>query len=348
MIQIKELSYSIDSFNLKASLTIADNEYFVLLGQTGSGKTILLENICGLKYADSGSISINGADITRAEPKDRRIGYVPQDGALFPHLSVRENIAFSLTVKKIPKVTRIEDSNRIADILGISHLLDRKIRGLSGGERQRVALARALVSQPSVLILDEPVSALDEYTRECVCRELRRIQKEFKLSVIHVCHSFEEARLVSDRIGIMEEGQIIQTGTAEELINAPQSITIARILRLENVFEATTQQQDRNTIFTVNDIAFVGPKARNKVTFYLPPWSIQYNSKQEHTNKNVITGTLSHLKNIGPCYRGQLSHPLPLTFYVNHEQIARDELITGTSVAVSFSPQSIQVLKKRN
>ena len=166
MIRTEEISYRIGTFQFQGlSLEIGKGEYFVLLGPPGSGKTIFLECLCGLKKIESGRIYIDEREVTRNEPRTRGIGYVPQDYALFPHLSVEQNIAFGLRAHGYAeaKVTQT------ADLLGIRHLLSRSIDGLSGGEKQRVALARALVLKPKILLLDEPVCALDEVTRQEVC-----------------------------------------------------------------------------------------------------------------------------------------------------------------------------------
>ena len=168
MIRIERLNYSVGNFALQdVSLQVAEGEYFVLLGPTGSGKTLLAECICGLNRIDSGRIWIGQEDVTRLEPRYRGIGYVPQDYALFPHQSVRANVRFGLTRRLLaergmsPEAADLMEKV-VLDLVGISHLAGRSTRKLSGGEKQRVALARALAIEPKVLLLDEPVSALDE------------------------------------------------------------------------------------------------------------------------------------------------------------------------------------------
>ncbi|MCX7590425.1 MAG: ATP-binding cassette domain-containing protein [Kiritimatiellae bacterium] len=236
MIRCKGLVYTVGTFRLEVSFEIAAGEYFVLMGPTGSGKTATVECIAGLRVPQSGHIEIHGRDITYEEPRRRMVGYVPQDYALFLHRTVRRNIAFGPEVRGWPR-TEIEKRVReTAGLLGIESLLDRPIAGLSGGERQRVALARALAMNPQVLILDEPVSALDEYTRDAVCRELVRIQRTAGIPVIHVCHSFEEASLVADRIGVMCQGHLLQVATPRELYAKPVNRLVAEFLRVGNVF----------------------------------------------------------------------------------------------------------------
>jgi len=224
MIRTEEISFSIGSFQLqRLSIKIAKGEYFILLGPPGSGKTIFLECLCGLKKIDSGRIYIDERDVTNIEPRARCIGYVPQDYALFPHLSVEQNIAFGLRVHGI----------QTAELLDIQRLLSRKIPGLSGGEKQRVALARALVLQPKVLLLDEPVCALDEVTRQEVCAQLLSIQRRLSLTTIHVSHNLEEAFTVADRAAILNVGVLQQVGRMDELVNKPGSEFVARFMRRE-------------------------------------------------------------------------------------------------------------------
>jgi len=230
MIRTEEISLRLGEFELKRlSIQAAKAEYFILLGPPGSGKTIFLECLCGLKRVDSGRIFIDGRDVTNLEPRARGIGYVPQDYALFPHLSVERNIAFGLRVRG-----RSEDKvTETAELLGINHLLARGIDGLSGGEKQRVALARALVMQPKILLLDEPVCALDEVTRQEVCAQLRAIQRKLGLTTIHVSHNLEEAFSVADKAAILHQGLLQQAGTMDELLRKPNSDFVARFMRCE-------------------------------------------------------------------------------------------------------------------
>ena len=215
-IKIQKLCFEIGSFTMvDLDLEVARGEYFVLTGPNGSGKSLMLKLLCGLYRPVSGSISINGRNVQALPPWKRRIGYVPQEGGLFPHRNVCGNIGFGLEVRRVTPELRRKTIERVSDLLGITHLLDRKPSGLSGGERQKVSLARVLVLEPDILLLDEPVSAIDEESRDAVCRELREIQRTLGITTLHVSHNHLETSLVADRVGIIRDGAIQQTMTLE-------------------------------------------------------------------------------------------------------------------------------------
>ena len=233
MIDVRGISLTIGTFSMRGvSLRLSGGEYFVLMGQTGSGKSLLIKSICGLVRPAAGSVRIDGRDVTRHEPRLRAVGYMPQDCGLFPHLNVMRNVTFSLRARGTGRAAAAAAARPLIDMLGIDYLLRRRPEGLSGGERQKVALARALAGRPKVLLLDEPVSALDEPTRREVCAELREVQGHLGIATIHVCHSLEEARSVADRVGVMHGGTIHQTGTVDELSSHPASEAVARLMNV--------------------------------------------------------------------------------------------------------------------
>jgi ABC-type sugar transport system ATPase subunit len=200
-IEVERIGFCIGSFKLvDFSLEIQQGEYAVLTGMNGAGKTILIKLIAGLFRPDSGLIRLAGERVNDVSPWKRNIGYVPQEGLLFPVRSVHENIRFGLEVRRLAHSRIQERVDRVARLLNVVHLLDRPVHGLSGGERQRVALARALAFEPGVLLLDEPVSAIDEGSRDELCGELKRIQSALGITVLHVAHSQSEIELVADRV----------------------------------------------------------------------------------------------------------------------------------------------------
>ena len=209
MLRVESLSVRVGDFALRdVCLEVARDEYYVLMGPNGAGKTLLLRCIGGLLRADGGRILIGGRDVTDLEPRERGIGYVPQEGALFPWLDVAGNITFPLRVRGLRQRTALREVAPLIDLLRLEGFLARRPGTLSGGERQRVAVARALALRPGILLLDEPVSALDEEARRRVCGHLRRIQRELRIAAVHVCHSTEEAGMVADRRAVLEGGRL--------------------------------------------------------------------------------------------------------------------------------------------
>ncbi len=208
-VTLENISFRVGNFEMKdLSLNIREKEYFVLTGHNGSGKTIIIKIITGIYKPDGGNIRIGGEVVNGIPPWKRNIGYVPQEGLLFPDRSVRGNIRFGQEVRNVDEKRIGESVDRVARLLNVVHLLDRSVTGLSGGERQRVALARALAFEPGLLLLDEPVSAIDENSRDELCRELRRIRSALGITILHVAHSQREIDLVADRVGRIEAGKM--------------------------------------------------------------------------------------------------------------------------------------------
>ena len=246
MLDVVDLVAHYGHFSLRQiSLSIAKGECFVLLGPSGAGKTLFLETVLGVKPPDGGRILLDGRDISHAEPEDRGFCYLPQDLALFPHLSVRDNIAFGLTIRHLGRHTIEERVARTARLLGIEHLLPRRdIRHLSGGEKQRVALARALVVEPRVLFLDEPFSALDPATRRQLHSDFRDVWERLGLTVVLVTHDQEEAAALADRLAILMDGQLRQCGRPADVFDAPADLAVARFLLMENLFRGCLNAAD--------------------------------------------------------------------------------------------------------
>lgn len=198
MIELRNVSIAAGGFLLQnLSLQIDRGEYAVLMGQTGQGKTTILEAVCGLRRVVSGVVIVDGTDVTEWSPGDRGIGYVPQDLALFPTLSVRQHLEFALRLRHWLRSHIVERVTELAEVLGIPHLLDRSVHGLSGGESQRVALGRALSFRPHVLLLDEPFSALDEATREEMYVLMKTVAAATGVTTLHVTHSRDEAQTLA-------------------------------------------------------------------------------------------------------------------------------------------------------
>jgi ABC-type Fe3+/spermidine/putrescine transport system ATPase subunit len=238
MIEVKNLSLRLGEFNLQdINLSINDGEYFVILGPTGAGKTVLMECLAGIHHPRHGEIWLDGADITHLAPEERGIGYVPQDYVLFPFLNVVDNITFGLKRAKNSRDGVKERVNRLADLTGIAHLLSRDTRSLSGGEKQRVALARALAPSPRILLLDEPLSALDLRTAKSLRLELRRVHRELNLTTIHITHDLMEALEMADRVAVVREGRVEQVAPPEDMLFYPQGEGVADFIGAPNILD---------------------------------------------------------------------------------------------------------------
>lgn len=227
-----------DSFFLEPiDLAIREGEFFSLLGPSGCGKTTLLKLVAGLLEGDAGKIHFEDKDLTHVAPEARRFSMVFQQSLLFPHMSIGDNAAFGLKMQKVGKKERLTEAKRMLEMVGLGGFEHRFPEELSGGQQQRVALARALVAKPRMLLMDEPFSALDPGLREDMRNLLSKIQGELGVTVLFVTHDREEAFELSDRIGIMGEGRLLQTGTAKELYEQPVSTQVASFLGLKNVIQ---------------------------------------------------------------------------------------------------------------
>ncbi|MCX6046333.1 MAG: ABC transporter ATP-binding protein, partial [Chloroflexi bacterium] len=217
------------------SLEVADGEFFVLLGSSGSGKTTVLSMIAGLTGIDEGRVLLHGRDVTQLPTQERRVGYVFQNYALFQHMSVADNIEFGLRVRKVAVNERRKRRDELLELVGLAGLGNRMPRQISGGQQQRVALARALAHQPDVLLLDEPLGALDAKIRIELRRTLKTIQRELRLATILVTHDQEEAFELADRLGVMSFGRLLEIGLPEALYQHPQTEFVATFLGTANL-----------------------------------------------------------------------------------------------------------------
>ncbi len=209
MISVDHLTVRAGGFALEnIGFEVPKGQYAVLMGRTGAGKTTLLEALCGLKAVADGTIRLNGREVTSLKPAERGIGYVPQDRALVQTLTVREHLGFALTIRKADRQTIQQSVAELSRLLGIERLLDRRPPGLSGGEAQRVALGRALSARPGVLCLDEPLSALDDETREEMYELLEHVQQSTNVTILHVTHNLGEAERLADRILMLRDGKV--------------------------------------------------------------------------------------------------------------------------------------------
>ena len=353
MIGIKNLSKDWKEFTLKdINLEVKKGEYFVILGPTGAGKTLLLETIAGFYFPDSGGVWIEGQNVTNLPPERRGIGFIYQDYSLFPHLTAEENIEFGLKLRKSvsPNTTR-KRVKEIMDWLSISHLAHRYPATLSGGEQQKVAIARAIATEPSILLLDEPLAALDRRTRDYLREELKRIKEESGITMVHVTHDQTEAMVLADRIAVMMNGRIMQVGTPYEIFNKPQNEEIADFVGVENILSGVVHANNNgvaeievdlgghsHNIFAVSDY-----KAGTVKVFIRPEDIILSENRGESSAKNVMKGRIEALDDMGLLTRVKMDNSL--VAFITKQSRESLRLQNGKEVYATFKATSVHVVR---
>lgn len=262
------------------NLDIGAGEFFSMLGPSGSGKTTVLRMIAGFELPSAGTVELNSEDVTQLAPFDRDVNTVFQDYALFGHMSVFENVEYGLRVRKIPKAERKRKVMEALDTVRLADLADRRPSQLSGGQRQRIALARAIVVEPKVLLLDEPLGALDLKLREQMQIELKQLQRQLAITFVFVTHDQEEALTLSDRIAVFNNGKIEQLGTPQDLYERPKSEFVAGFVGTSNIF---TEKEST---------ALFGKKGR----FALRPEKVTVSEKKK---TGSISGTIAEVIYLG-------------------------------------------------
>lgn len=303
-----------DVYALKnVDLSIADGEYFVLLGPSGGGKTTLLRSIGGFIRPDSGTVDIKGKNVDNLPPDKRPTSMVFQGFALFPHMSVSENIGYGLKLQSIEKDIIETKVSRMMDLVGLTGLSKRKPHELSGGQQQRVQLARALILENDVLLLDEPLSALDAQLRKDMCIELKRLQKTVGISFVHVTHNQEEAMSVADRIAIIADGEMIEQGTPKEIYSNPRKKFTAEFIGEKNIFNGKILEFTKEKIIVDIDGANIEVANNNynisknqNVSLSIKSESIQITKDKDtkpENQKNSIKGNVSEITFLGQFVR---------------------------------------------
>lgn len=319
------------------SLDIKENEFLTILGPSGCGKTTLLRIIGGFETATSGTVLFEDNDLLKLPAHKRNINTVFQSYALFPHLNVEENVAFGLKIKKIDKATIKEKVEKLLKLVNLSDFEKRRIKSLSGGQQQRVAIARALINEPKVLLLDEPLGALDLKLRKEMQIELKNMQKSLGITFVYVTHDQEEALTMSDTIVVMNNGEILQKGKPEEIYNEPITSFVANFIGTSNILSAT-MNQDKKVNFLDTDFECVDNQiGENDVNVVIRPEDIKITTKEKAQLKAVVTDVVF--------------------FGVHYEMLAKVENTTlkihsttqsyiGEYINLYISPDAIHVIRR--
>jgi len=352
MLEVKDLCVQVGKFFLKSvNLEVRDGEYFVLLGPTGSGKSVLLESIAGLNSVSSGEVWINGRDVTSLNLESRKIGFAYQDYTLYRHLSVRDNISFGLMWKGQKQKDINKSVDNAIELLGLQNLIDKRSWTLSGGESQKIALARAIAIRPDLLILDEPLSAVDSETSEDYEREIKDIHRHLELTTIHVTHSFEEAVAMGDRIAVIINGELLQTGTPEEIFLHPQSENLARFLMTRNVFRGEVAAgTDGTPVFSVNGTSFgAQTDLEGSVTATIRPENILISKEPpDSPGSNSLRGTVTRITDRGTITHVTVEVPPTFTCFVLRRTLKGLGLAENDSVYMTFEPSDVNVFRQES
>lgn len=320
------------------SLYIKENEFLTLLGPSGCGKTTTLRIIGGFESPDSGQVIFDGKDITNLPPYEREINTVFQKYALFPHLNVFDNIAFGLKIKKVKKdeiKARVEEILRLVNLKGFEN---RDIDSLSGGQQQRIAIARALVNEPKVLLLDEPLGALDLKLRKDMQRELKNIQKRVGITFIYVTHDQEEALTMSDTVVVMDEGHILQIGTPIDIYNEPKNEFVAQFIGESNIIDGIMHDdfivEFSGKVFDCVDKGFNKDEA---VEIVIRPEDVELVGQAD----GVLEGKVKHVTFKGVHY--EMLVEVDDDIWMVHSTLKKD---VGNVIGIRIDPENIHVMKK--
>lgn len=339
-IELKNISKSFgDNLVLdNINLYIRENEFLTLLGPSGCGKTTTLRIIGGFESPDNGQVIFNGKDITDIPPYERQINTVFQKYALFPHLNVFDNIAFGLKIKKIKKEeikARVEEILRLVNLKGFEN---REIDSLSGGQQQRIAIARALVNEPKVLLLDEPLGALDLKLRKDMQRELKNIQKRVGITFIYVTHDQEEALTMSDTVVVMDSGNILQIGTPVDIYNEPKNEFVAQFIGESNIIDGIIHSdfivEFSGKVFECVDKGFGKDE---EVEIVIRPEDVEIVDPRD----GILKGIIKHVTFKGVHY--EMLAEVDEEIWMIHSTLKRN---VGTEVGINISPENIHVMKK--
>lgn len=322
------------------NLTIRRHEFITFLGPSGCGKTTTLRMIAGFEMPTSGSIFIDGQDISTVPPYKRKVNTVFQRYALFPHLNVGENIAFGLTIKKLPKDEIARKVDAMLKMVGLVGYNKRKVTSLSGGEQQRVAIARALVNEPEVLLLDEPLGALDLKKRKEMQIELKNMQQKLGITFVYVTHDQEEALTMSDTVVVMRGGQIQQVGTPQDIYNEPQNRFVADFIGESNIIDGIMLEDKKVSIHGVAlDCVDTGFDKNEPIDVVIRPEDIYIVTQSD---KGQFQGVVESVVFKGVHYEMQVRDTAGFLWLIQDTSMFAE----GTHVGLIVRPEDIHIMKK--
>ncbi|MCL5257264.1 MAG: ABC transporter ATP-binding protein [Chloroflexi bacterium] len=346
-LDIQSLEVRFQDFALQhVSLTVEQGQVFVVLGPSGSGKSVLLETIAGFYTPASGTIRLAGRDITHLPPEDRHIGFMFQDYALFPHRTVAENVRFGLRNRQ----GRDDHTLKILEMLGITHLQDRKPLTLSGGEKQRVALARALVAEPQLFLLDEPLSALDARARDAVREELKHLLKSLGITAVYVTHDQTEGLVMADRMAVFNKGQVLQSGLPADIFSRPVDKFVAYFVGMETIVSGTVVSNGEGScIVAVGGIQMqaAGDLSPGKpVTVGIRPEDVTLSEPGANLSDpaNHLRATVRSIVPLGPIFKVTLDCGFELVAFVIKEGYIELDLQEGKEVVAFVKPSAVHLI----
>lgn len=349
MLDLRDIWVTLGNFSLKSiNITVEKGEYFILLGVSGAGKSMVLETIAGLLSPEKGSIFLEGRDITYEKIQKRSIGLVFQDHAVFPHMTVKENIAYPLHGMHKSPSEKKNKILKIAEQISITSLLSRKPLTLSGGELQRVALARTLIQEPNVLLLDEPLASMDTQLRSELRGLLRRLNRNGQ-TIVHVTHDYEEALSLGGKIAVIHNGEILQTGSPIEVFQQPKSEFVAHFTGAKNFFRVKTSKDASHTDAIVNDkISIRIPDEPDENSGYVIIRAEDIILSRQRIDSSAVNNFEGTVKDIIPSRTGVevlIDIGILIHAIITRESLYHLEIAEGNLIWISFKATAIRFIR---
>ncbi|MFW6189853.1 MAG: ATP-binding cassette domain-containing protein [Planctomycetota bacterium] len=350
MLELEAVSKSWGDFALcEVSLWVEEGEYFVLLGPSGAGKSLLLEVVAGFHSPDRGGVRLGGRDVTGVPPERRGIGFVYQDSMLFPHKTAAQNIAYGLRLRGCSPAQARRTTARLAEMLHIGGLLERSPTELSGGEKQRVSLARALAVEPDMLLMDEPLGALDPLTAKKLRGELKRVHRQTGVSVLHVTHDQAEARELGERVGVLSEGRLLQVDETDRLFERPASRFVAEFTGFDNIYHGRAEVRNGVAFFHTGQVELVSTECvEGPACAVIRPDNVFLSAESVRTSaRNQFRARVTRVEQRGHVYAvtGRFQG-VELTALITDRSRRELDIRTGREVYFSFKAHALHLVEE--